>query len=94
MANAAYVFDKKNDSLIVAFKDHRVYSNMSMRPELSHLTDAGKRVRYFTLEDKKAFKIEKVNPDTTNFKYTYVKLKDTLNLERLCRLQAQVYDEG
>ena len=78
MANASYVFDKKNDSLIVAFKDHMIYSTMSMRPELSHLTDAGKKVRYSTLEDKKTFKIEKVNPDTTNFKYTYVKLKDTL----------------
>jgi hypothetical protein len=78
MANAAYVYDKKNDSLIVTFKDHMIYSNMSMRPELSHLTDAKKRVRYSMLSDKKTFKVEKVNPDTTNFKYTYVRLKDTL----------------
>jgi hypothetical protein len=78
MANQAFVFDKKDDSLIVVFKDKMIYSNMSMRPELSHLTDVKKRVRYSTLEDKKMFKLEKVNPDTTNFKYTYVQLKDTL----------------
>lgn len=78
MANAAYVYDKKDDSLIVSFQDHKIYSTMSLRPELSHLTDASKRVRYSQLKDQKLFKVEKVNPDTTNYKYTYVKLVDTL----------------
>ncbi len=78
MANAAFVYDKKNDSLIVSFKDHMIYSTMSLRPDLSHLTDAAKRVRYSQLKEQKMFKVEKVNPDTTNFKYTYVKLVDTL----------------
>ncbi len=78
MANAAYVYDKKDDSLIVAFQDHKIYSTMSLRPELSHLTDASKRVRYSQLKDQKMFKAEKVNPDTTNYKYSYVKLVDTL----------------
>ncbi|MCW3125370.1 MAG: hypothetical protein JWO03_1028 [Bacteroidetes bacterium] len=78
MANAAFVFDKKFDSLIVTFQDHMIYSNMSLRPELSHLTDVTKRVRYSEVNDHKMFKVEKVNPDTTNFKYTYVRLQDTL----------------
>ena len=78
MANAAYVHDKKLDSLIVAFKDHQIYSNMSMRPELWHLTDASHKVRYSGVTSKKLFKVEKVNMDTTNYKYTYVKLSDTL----------------
>lgn len=78
MTNAAFVYDKKNDSLIVSFRDHKIYSTMSLRPELSHLTDVSKRVRYSQLRDQKMFKAEKVNPDTTNFKYSYVKLVDTL----------------
>lgn len=78
MANAAYVHDKKLDSLIVAFNDHHIYSNMSLRPDLWHLTDARHRVRYSGLTSKKFFKAEKVNTDTTYFKYTYVKLPDTL----------------
>ena len=78
MANAAYVHDKQLDSLIVAFQDHQIYSNMSMRPDLWHLTDVSHKVRYSALASKKVFKAEKVNTDTTYFKYTYVKLTDTL----------------
>lgn len=78
MANAAYVHDKQLDSLIVVFNNHMIYSNMSLRPNLWHLTDVPKKVRYSALTDKKTFKVEKVNTDTTYFKYTYVKLTDTL----------------
>ena len=78
MANAAYVHDKELDSLIVVFQDHMIYSNMSLRPDLWHLTDVAKKVRYSGLTSKKTFKVEKVNTDTTYFKYTYVKLTDTL----------------
>lgn len=78
IANAAYVHDKQLDSLIVVFQDHMIYSNMSMRTDLWHLTDAAKRVRYSGVTSKKVFKAEKVNPDSTYFKYTYVKLPDTL----------------
>jgi len=78
MANAAYVHDRQLDSLIVAFQDHKIYSNMSLRPDLWHLTDVSKKVRYSGLTSKKTFKVEKVNTDTTYFKYTYVKLTDTL----------------
>jgi len=78
MANSAYVHDKKLDSLIVAFQGQRAFSTMSMRPDLWHLTDAGRKVRYSGITSKKIFKAEKVNTDTTYFKYTYVKLPDTL----------------
>jgi hypothetical protein len=78
MANSAYVHDKVLDSLIVVFQDHKIYSNSSQRQELWHLTDVSKKVRYSVLDAKKTFKVEKVNTDTTYFKYTYVKLTDTL----------------
>jgi hypothetical protein len=78
MANSAYVHDTELDSLIVVFRDHQIYSNSSLRGELWHLTDVPHRVRYSALESKKTFKVEKVNTDTTYFKYTYVKLTDTL----------------
>jgi hypothetical protein len=78
LANAAWVHDAQMDSLIVVFQDHKIYSNMSMRPDLWHLTDVSKKVRYSALTSKRTFKAEKVNTDTTYFKYTYVKLTDTL----------------
>jgi hypothetical protein len=78
LANAAWVHDAQKDSLIVVFQDHKIFSNMSMRPDLWHLTDVSKKVRYSALTSKKTFKAEKVNTDTTYFKYTYVRLTDTL----------------
>jgi hypothetical protein len=78
MANSAWVHDKETDSLIVVFQDHMIYSNGSLRQPLWHLTDAAKKVRYSALTDKNTFKMEKVNTDTTFFKYTYVKLTDTV----------------
>ena len=78
MANSQVVRTKESDSLIVCFQDGKIFSNMSLRPELTHLTDAKSKVRYSMVNTQNLFKIEKVNTDTTFYKYTYVKLKDTL----------------
>lgn len=78
MANSEIVRFKEDDSLIVVFRDGKIFSNMSEKFELSHLTDTRKRIRYSLLNDKKLFKVERVNPDTTYFDFTYVHLKDTL----------------
>lgn len=78
MANSVIVKNKEDDSLIVVFEDHKIFSSMSLRPELTHLTDTKNRVRYSEVTTSKLFKIEKVNPDTTSLKFSYVKLPDTL----------------
>jgi hypothetical protein len=78
MAGSQIVHTKEDDSLIVVFGKDKIFSNMSLRPELSHLTDVKNKVRYSMVNTQKLFKIEKVITDTTSFKYTYVKLKDTL----------------
>jgi hypothetical protein len=78
MANQLYVHTKDDDSLIVVFNDGQMFSMSSMRPDLTHLTDTKKRVRYSMVNSKQTFKVEKVIPDTTGYVYTYVKLKDTI----------------
>lgn len=78
IANSETVRFKEDDSLIVRFSDGLIYSNMSEKADLSHLTDVKKRIRYSNLESQQLFKIEKVNPDTTYYDFTYVKLRDTL----------------
>ena len=78
VANSQIVHTKDVDSLIVVFDKERMFSMSSMRPELTHVMDVKKRVRYSMLNFKHLFRLEKVNQDTTNFKYTYVKLQDTL----------------
>ncbi|MFN8310160.1 MAG: hypothetical protein U0T73_09385 [Chitinophagales bacterium] len=78
MANGEIVRFKEDDSLIVVFRDGQIFSNMSEKFSLTHLTDTKSRIRYSNLDDKKLFKIERINPDTTFYDFTYVKLKDTL----------------
>ena len=78
IANSQIVHTKDVDSLIVVFDKGKMFSTMSTRAELTHVTDVQKRIRYSMLNFKRIFRLEKVNQDTTNFKYTYVKLRDTL----------------
>ena len=78
MANSQVVRTKEEDSLIVCFNNGKIFSNMSLRPELTHLTDVKNKARYSLVNTQNLFKVEKVNTDTTFYKYTYVKLKDTL----------------
>lgn len=78
MANSVIVHTKDEDSIIVEFRNGKMFSMSSYRPQLSHLTDTRRRVRFSAVNDKHIFKLEKVNPDTTNYVYTYVKLPDTI----------------
>jgi len=65
----------------VSFYKSLLYSSTTIEPGITHLVDAEKSIRYRNNDTKMTYKIERIQPDSTTYKYTYTHIKDSLAIK-------------